>query len=61
MNEKVTQFPLPPSRRISFRIGDRVHVLVIPVVLPGLQPKRAAVIPISITSDKAGPPTGKAG
>jgi hypothetical protein len=61
MKEKVTQFPLPPSQRISFRIGDRVHVLVIPAVLPGRQPKRAEVIPISTTSSEVGPPTGKLG
>ena len=54
MNEKVTPFPLPPSQLFSFRMGGRVHVLVIPAMVPGRKPKRAEVIPISTTSPEVG-------
>ena len=59
MKEKVAQFPLPPSQKISFRIGDRLHVLIIPAVPPYHQPKRAEVIPISTTSSGVAEPTEK--
>ncbi len=51
-------FPLPPSELFNFRVGGRVHVLVIPAVRPGLRPKRAEVIPILTTGSGAGQPIG---
>ena len=50
MNDKVTQFPLPPRELFSFRVGRREHILVIPAVRRGLRPTRAEVIPISSAS-----------
>src|SRR6266478_9281322 len=58
MTEKVMLFPLPPSELFNFRVGGRVHVLVISAVRPELQSKRAEVIPISTTSSEAGQPIG---
>ena len=58
MNENVTQFPLDPKRRVTFRIGGREHVLIIPAIPLARRPNRAEVIPI-FTAGQAGGATGR--
>jgi hypothetical protein len=42
----VTPFPLDPKRRVTFRIGGREHVLIIPPIPLARGPNRAEVIAI---------------
>jgi len=46
MGNNVTPFPLDPKRRVTFRIGGREHVLIIPPIPLARRPNRAEVIPI---------------
>jgi hypothetical protein len=52
MNSNVTQFPLDPKRLVTFQIGGRKHVLIIPVISLVRRPNRAEVIPISTKATK---------
>jgi hypothetical protein len=40
MNNNVTQFPFDPKRRLTFRIGGREHVLIIPPIPLVRRPNR---------------------
>jgi hypothetical protein len=57
MSEKVVPFPIPPSQRVRFLIGGRTYFLHIRAPARP-KPKRAEVIPISITVSHAGEATG---
>jgi hypothetical protein len=47
MNDNVTQFPPDPKRLVTFKIGGREHVLIVPAFPLARRPNRAEVIPIS--------------
>lgn len=59
MNNSVIQFPLDPKRRVTFQIGGRERVLIIPAIPLARRPKRAEVIPISTAGDPSGGATGR--
>ncbi|MBZ5627128.1 MAG: hypothetical protein LAQ69_51915 [Acidobacteriia bacterium] len=46
MGNNVTPFPIDPKRRVTFRIGGREHVLIIPPIPLARGPNRAEVIAI---------------
>jgi len=52
MNNNVTQFPIDPKRLVTFQIGSRHHVLVIPAVPLARRPNRAEVILISTARNR---------
>ena len=59
MNNNVTQFPLDPKRLVTFQIGGREHVLIIPEIPLAHRPNRAEVIPIFTCARPAGGATGR--
>ena len=52
MNNNVTQFPIDPKRLVTFQIGGRQHVLIIPAVPLYRRPNRAEVILISTARNR---------
>jgi hypothetical protein len=54
MNNNVTPFPIDPKLRMTFQIGGRKHVLIIPAISLARRPNRAEVIPISTARDRPG-------
>jgi hypothetical protein len=59
MNNNVIQFPLDPKRRVTFQIGGRKRVLIIPAIPLARRPKRAELIPIFKARNPPGGATGR--